>query len=185
MNLDRCVVVWSGFPGGPGVSIHYAIPGGGVATSLRAFYFGIRTMLPINVTVDVPEGGDTIDDATGDLVGTWTTTSQSPVTGSGTGAYAAPAGGLVRWNTGSIVAGRRLRGRTFIVPMVNSAFDAAGQLTTVAQTTLQGPANTLVTAAAGFLTIWSRPTASRAGSNGVVTSAAVGTKASVLTSRRD
>jgi hypothetical protein len=194
-DLDRAYVTWTGFPGAPGVSVFYATPGGGVAAALRTFFAALQTSLPTGVTVSVPSTGDTIDDTTGFLTGSWSGAGGSPVVGNSGSTYSAPSGIAVRWNTNGIVGTRRLRGRTFIVPMSGTFLTAQGTWSSALVSAVQAAASGLVAAGTGHFSIWSRPVdsdetaippiAGRVGSSSPVTSATVTSKVCVLTSRRD
>lgn len=194
-DLDRAYVTWSGFPGAPGVSVFYATPGGSVAAALHTFFVALAGVLPVDVTIQVPSSGDTIDDATGFLTGSWTGAGGAAVVGTLNSVYQAPSGIAVRWNTGSIVGTRRLRGRTFLVPIGGTNSTQQGNWNSTVVSTVQTAANGLVAAGTGHFSIWSRPIepdetasppiAGRVGSSGVVTSATVSSKVAVLRSRRD
>ena len=69
--------------------------------------------------------------------------------------------------TAGFVAGRRVRGRWFIVPLIATGYDTAGSLSTAAQTTLDTAATALVTAFAGDMVVWARPFPGRDASPGV------------------
>lgn len=184
-DLDRAVVRWSGFVGAPGFSIWHALPGGSVAAALRDFYFDIRLYIPSTVSIDVPDSGDTIDDATGAITGSWSSAANPVVTCTGSGNYSAASGGLVQLRANAIIEGRRLRGRSFLVPLIGGAYDAAGQLGGAAKSAIGAALNGLVADSADHLVVWSRPTTGRAGSHGIVTSAEISPKVTVLRSRRD
>jgi len=90
---------------------------------------------------------------------------------------------MVRWNTDSIVGGRRLKGRTFLLPIESVNYDSAGTLVTACLNNFQTAANTLE--AVGKLLIWHRP--QQGGSDGVVgpvTSATVPDRVAWLRTRR-
>jgi hypothetical protein len=193
-NILRVRCIWSGFPGGPGVSTHYlgvGYPAGSIA-AIRTFYNALAGLLPNTLNIQVPGSGDLIDDASGSIVGTWSDTTPAVVAGSSASGYAAPVGALVRWNTGGIVAGRRVRGKTFIVPGVNM-FEPGGTPIASAITTMTTAATALVTATTPALLVWARPfdpvppdtRPHRDGTSHAVTSAFVPDKSMVLLSRRD
>lgn len=95
--------------------------------------------------------------------------------------------GLVRWSTGLIVGGRRLRGRTN-VPGVTETGTQSGRPTTTYTGVLQAAANDLVAADVG-LAVWSRPNDEanppKGGAAAAVTGASVWDQWAVLRSRRD
>ena len=181
-QLDEHRIAWSGFIGAPGVSTFYSLSAGSASqTAVRAFYNSIASALPSVVTVTFPSGGRIIDTDSHEAVGTWVDPSPPlPVTGTGGTGYAAPTGAVVNWLTGVFNAGRELRGKTFLVPLTNAAFDIQGNIASATLTQLRSAATTLVGAWTD-MRIYSRST----GSIGAVTTATVPDFAAVLRSRRD
>lgn len=192
----RLRVTWSGSGVvGPGLSTFYAADTSpGFPAAVRAFYQALVTSFPTNVTITVPNGGDVIDPSTGVLTGAWTDgTAPLPVVGTGAGTYAAGVGAQVRWRTLGVVAGRRVVGSTFLIPLVSPIFDSDGTITAASRTVIQNAANAYVTAAP-YGTIWSRPYAgdttpghvrpARAGSQHIISGAVVPDRPSWLVSRR-
>lgn len=182
-TIDRAVIVWTGFPGAPGYSTFYAAPGGAVLSMLRDFFEGIKGMLPSSVHITFPSTGDQINDDTGELVGSWSGSTPTPVDGTSVVGYTAPAGICVNWNTSGIVRGRRVRGRTFLVPVVADEPDGTPAPLTVS--TINTQALLLVSSSAGALKIWSRPVNGVGGTSHSVNGAMVRDSFSVLRSRRD
>lgn len=193
MAISRVTAVWSGFSGAPGyTNFFFDAFGGGDVVDLEvdrvhAFFQAIREALPTGVVVQVQQEAAIIDEATGELQSYAQSTDPAPeVLGYSTDAYSAPSGACVTWNTEAIARGRRLRGRTFIVPLGSDAYDAQGNLTNQAIGFLNAGATALIGDGSGpQMVIWSRPRAGVGGSIGAVTSHRVADKAAVLRSRRD
>lgn len=195
--LARVRVALTGFPGAPGVATFYGLDGGVLAADLQTFFSTAGTLFMSDVTIQVPPGGDVIEDTTGVITGSWTGGVFPAQHGTGAGNYAAPAGVLVEWLTATILDGKRVRGRTFIVPVSLANYTPAGQVdaTVVANLTTNG--NTLATFSPGNFVIWHRPRLARAatlklkaltahaGGHAVVTGTRVDPKVTVLRSRRD
>lgn len=198
-TIHRVRVVWTGIPSGNGVSTFYSeastVPNLG---ALRAGLANLAAVLPTGVTLTIENQGDTISDADGILQGSWSTAAQSAVVGAAAGAYAAAVGGCVNWQTAGLHNSRRLRGRTFVVPLAASAFGGNGQLLAGAVTALQGLANGVTGATGAKFVVWGRPTVARnpdgtkipgavgsGGTSSAITAATVPSKGMVLTSRRD
>lgn len=136
--------------------------------AVRAFWDATKAHLPTGLTINVPNVGDSIDEENGHLDGTWSVgTAPSPVVGTGAGAYAGNAGAVIHLLTAGFVAGRRVRGRWFFVPLLGSSYDTSGSLSTAAQTLLDASATALVTAFAGDMVVWARPFPGRDASPGV------------------
>lgn len=193
MAISRITAVWSGFTGAPGyTSFHFAAFGGGdvmdaEVARVRAFFSQLNPILPSSVRVQVQQETEVIDETTGVLIDYGA--ASDPVTvveGNGGNSYSAPSGGLVSWNTGTVVNGRRLRGRTFVVPLATAAYQEDGTLTPVAVAALEDAAEALIGDGSGpQLVVWSRPNNGGAGATGVVTGYRVPDLAAVLRSRRD
>jgi hypothetical protein len=192
-NLDQALLTWGGSPVGGGVSVFYAHPGGSVEPALRTFFESIKTWLPSSVGITYPPSGNTIDSATGNLVGTWGPTSLAATVGTDNGNFPVAAGASVTWLTNTVHPAHggkpsyKISGRTFIVPLGPTAYTTIGTLNATALAALQSAAAALVSGTAGQMAIWSRPTAPGA-ADGIaadVTGSRVRAKVAVLTSRRD
>jgi len=183
-QIRKIPVQWTGLTGLPGYSVFYSPSATDATASLVAFYTAIKGLVPTALQWQIPASGDTLDDATGILSGTWTGAGAGTVTGSGgTVPYAGGVGAWVNWRTNAIVRGRRLRGRTFLCPLTTACFDSSGTIATTQLGTIQTAATVL--AALGELVIWSRPAPGGvAGSSSLVTTSDVPDQATALRSRR-
>ncbi len=189
MQLQRVEVVWSGGPiAGGGLGVHY-FAGDVTPTDpldVAVAYAALLAAIPPSVTIQVSGSGDVIEDTTGELVDTWTGSTPAILTGAGSpNECAAGVGACISWLTGGIVSGRRLRGRTFLVPIVASEYDAQGTLKTGTLTALEDFGDGML--AAGPLAVWHRPT-SPSGTDGTsygVVSHRIRDKVAFLSSRRD
>lgn len=185
VNIHRVRVALSGFPGGPGVSTFYATDGAALLAPLRAFYQSRRPNFPTDVTFHFESVGDIIDPLTGNLTGTWTGTDPGDVVGTDSGIYSAPSGLVVTWLTGDVLDGRRLRGRTFMVPLAGDCYDLTGSIAAAVLTAWLGDAAALVAASTPNFVVWHRPGAGHAGGYSAVIGSSIADKAAILTSRRD
>lgn len=183
-DIRRYRVAWSGLTGLPGVSTFYCGSAITLGSELSAFFTSIKNQFPAPLTWTVPNSGDLIDDATGDLTGAWSGSGGTAVASSSSGAYMAGTGAYVQWNTGSIVNGRRLKGRTFLCPIKSDNADSAGVISSASHAVLDPALATLV--AAGKVMVWHRPT-TPGGTDGVAIvagSASVAPNVTSLTTRR-
>lgn len=193
MELHRVVLTWtgSGVVGNAVTVLHWdgsnqsAPPVAQIKSALAI----VSPILPAAVSVTVPNSGDTIDDTTGNLAGSWSSSGGGSQAGASAAPVAAGVGACIGWTTTTIVQGvkgpRRLRGRTFIVPMGSGYYDTDGTLSNSAVGALGDFASAL--RAAGPLAIWHRPT-TKGGTNGTsgpVTGSKVRDKVAFLSSRRD
>lgn len=196
----RVTSVWSGFSGAPGYTNLYF--GGGVdgivetsveagvcATRTRAFFNAMVGLLPSGLQITVLPTVAKLDEGSGDLEDEFTVNpAPTAVVGTAVGNYAAPAGACVNWRTATIISGRRLRGRTFLVPLSSGAFFSDGTPSTAALTTINAAANELATGPVGLgepLVVWARPTNGAGGAVGRAVSGNAADKAAILRSRRD
>jgi hypothetical protein len=184
-DIAKVVVSWSNFTGQPGYSVFYKVAAGLVTTNLRTFYDSIKAYLPSNLAIQVPNSGDVINDATGVLSGSWSTATNLVVTGTSSSVYAAGSGAVAKWRSSGIVAGRRVVGRTFLIPLTGGAFDTNGTLLAAPLLILQNAAAALVTAEAGNLLVWHRPKAGAGGLSFPVVSSDVPDRSALMRSRRD
>lgn len=190
-RIQRLRVGLNGLPGLPGVSTFYGVSADGMGATLRAFYASISAYFPANLVIQVEGSGDVIEATTGQLVDTWTGGPKAAVQGTGVGAYAAPTGAAITWNTGTVLDGSRVRGRTFLVPLTTASYDLLGSIEAGTLAALQSAATDVATFEAGNFAIWHRPRLvsatlpARSGSFAFVNSAVVRDKAAVLRSRRD
>jgi hypothetical protein len=188
MLLNRMVVNWSGTPiVGLAVNVlHFAGDVGAPSSSgVRTAYQNLTSILSTGVTITVPDTGEKIEDTTGVLDSVWSSTTPAPVVGAAGGVVAGGVGACITWKTGGIIDGRRLRGRTFIVPLSSTAYEANGTLTTAALTALNAFGTAML--ASGPLAVWHRPTSEAAadGNSYGVVSFSVRDKVAFLSSRRD
>lgn len=186
-NIKRIRVALTGAAVvGPGVNTFYVSSAAtGFLPGVKDFYEAFKGSVPTGVTFVFPSGGETLDAATGAVVGVWNETPVLTTQGSDTNIYPAGVGGRVVWNTAGIRNRRRIRGATYIVPLSGGAYDLDGTLTAVARGRLVAGADALRAALLTDFVVWSRPHgAAGDGMASVVTSSDVPDKVSWLRSRR-
>jgi hypothetical protein len=186
--------IWSMPTGGPGVTTMFAFPDTTeqvFADAARAFLFdalattGTADFLPSGCTIQGEGVVDNIENTDGTLQASVPITAPAVISGIGSGSYAAPAGAVITWLTGLVHQGRRVRGRTFLVPLSNTALESNGTLSTGFLTNCRNAATAYVASAANPC-IWARPDPGT--TNGAAFAVAAGTvldKVAILTSRRD
>lgn len=186
------VINWTGFPGAPGFTNLYW-PGPfnqvNIDSSVQAtsnFCDALHFFTPSDVTMQASLTVEEIDPANGDLLNVGTSVVSAPGwVGAIAGGYPAPCGAVINWRTASLHRARRVRGRTFIVPLGGTQYDSAGSLIAGAVTGIQAAGTALVTAGLG---VWARPKGPPpvvAGAFYDVVAASVPDKSCVLRSRRD
>lgn len=153
------------------------------ADTIKQFFIDVRTSLPNDVTISF-DSEVTIHNNDGELGTVIPVTAPASTTGGQTGGWAGAAGGRVDWLTGAVIAGRRLRGRTYIVPLAAVAYENDGTLTAATITQFTSAANLVRTGLQSNgtpLVVFSR-------THGVVqdvTGVVVNDKTAILRSRRD
>lgn len=193
---------WSGTSGGPGVTQMALLGAAGgewnpagtqaAVNAVRTFWDSNKANLPDELKLTVSPIIDVYDTVTGDLTASYVAgTAPLTVTGTGTTGYAGGVGLKITWNTGQIRNGRRVRGSTFIVPIISSLFSTTGTVTPTVQTTITGTATTLINslnAGSTPLGVWSRPfngVNPRVGFATEVKQGICSTKSAILRGRRD
>jgi hypothetical protein len=194
-SLWRYRMRWSGWAGGPGVSTLYASDVAGTpqdhSNAVAGLFADVMTpsgapsLLPAGVKIAGDPFVDVIDPATGDQTGTIGVTPVAALNGIATGGWADVSGLSLTWITASFIKGRRVKGRTYFVPMAAGAYETDGTLTTAVLASVQAAASQYLGKISEPV-VWHRPT-TVGGSDGSDSSIAAGRiidHPSILTSRR-
>lgn len=186
--MHRVRVPWTGLTGLPGVSTFYLTTVSTTVAPLATFFNSIFNYVPTGGLATIPGTGDVIDESTGLITGAWTKTGAGTAAGFATAAaYSAPSGAVIDWLTGLVINGRRVQGRTFMVPLASVAYQSDGTLASGVITAIKTAADALIAAYGDALRVWSRPQAGvmgRAGASVQVIASRVPDMAAVLRSRR-
>lgn len=193
MAYSQITARYNGFTGAPGwVRMKFTgaltvAEANSAAANWRTFLNSILTVMPSgsSITIDSTVGQyDDLGQQTGEV-----TLSVIPasITGSSANAYAGGAGAVINWVTNAFHMGRKVRGRTFLVPLTSAAFQNDGTLDATRQTAIQS-------AGLVFATSTPQPIISsvKTGAGGVtsgftanIVGATVPDRSAVLRSRRD
>lgn len=188
----RVTTMWTGILGAPGYTNMFFDAFAeqdrqAVIDSVHSFWVGVNTWLPATARLRVSPEVAIVNHLSGEVDAFQQLTPPAEVQGIGQGAYSSATGAAITWLTGGVRAGRKVRGRTFIVPLAGTgAFEADGSLGTSAINGITNAAQTLLTNRA--LVVWCRPTPGGGMANGAkyeVTAQRVVDKPAVLRSRRD
>jgi len=173
---------------------YFQAPGGHNAAAAQLGVDRVRdaltagaSLFPTSEVFTVTGQVDDIDEATGDLTNSFNVTQRVVAGTSGT-AYAPIACGLcVVWVTAEFKRGRRVIGKTFLVPVASSSIQTDGTPGPTSITTAQAFADSMDNpgATAVSLGVWSRPVAGAGGTFHAVVGNRVNDKYSILRSRRD
>lgn len=182
--LNRLRVTWNGLGGLPGLTTFYLRSAETDVSDIKTFFTSIKDNFPSALSWDIPNGGDIIDETDGELQGGWTGTNGGTVAATGGGgAFASGVGGRVVWTTTTVINGRRVRGGTFLVPLLAACYGTSGDLAAAQRGSLQSAADVL--AATDLTVLWHRPAKGAANGSLVdIVGANVPSKVSTLRSRR-
>lgn len=185
-TIHRLVVTWNGIAGMPGYTNFYFNSTGTPDVSVvTAFFDALKSSVPTGLSWTVPSSGDSFNDATGALLGGWSGSGGGTVTSTAVDVdWAGGTGAVINWLTDTVVGNRRLRGRTFIVPIITANYDN-GSLTSSFQTGLQDAALEFLDNSDPEPVVWHRPVGGSGGVSADITDAQVPDLAAVLRSRRD
>lgn len=193
MAILEGTLVWTGWSGGPGYTVLHTTKAGITTTAVDNLVSALdhladrlHFLVPNAVTLRASTEVKEFDPATGILANIYT----SPVTvsswvGSGGTLFSAPTGACISWGTAGVNRGRRVRGKSFIVPLANGAYDTDGTLSAGFLAPLNVAATDWRTSSAYESVVWSRPRLGAGGAAFPITSHRIADKAAVLRSRRD
>lgn len=194
MAILRVKVRWTGFSGAPGYNVfHFGqwdVPdlshAQGAVDALSTFYTSLRLYHPAAVKWDIDPAVEVLHSPNGELISYLQAAQPATISATGTGNWSSPTGYCINWLTDTVRRGRRVRGKSFMVPMSASAMSVDGTLDSSALTAINAAANGLAAGAGPALIVYGRPTPDT--SDGVVADVMgirVADKAAVLRSRRD
>jgi hypothetical protein len=199
-NILRVKSKWTGFNGAPGYTNFYFRDFSTTGEPLQSdadsavartstFWANVKSRFPSVVSIAVQGDVEVIDPANGQLASVFSVTP--PVVHQGTATattYSGPTGMVINWRSAGVRNGRRVRGRTFLVPVATDCFQNDGTIDPTKLAAVQSAATDLA-AQTGTpdLGIWCRPT-TPGGTDGqwfACNGATVPDLAAVLRSRRD
>lgn len=185
---------WSGGRIGSGVSVfnlNNAVDGvynqDAVATAIRAWFENRKIALPNDVTIRYPTEMKVIATATGELVDILPVAGLPSTVGTSTGVWANGMGRVVRWTTGEVVNGHRVKGHTYLVPSAD-VYENNGDIyaaTIAADNVAHGNLLTALSEAAAPLGVWTRPVSGGGGAMSTVITGATLGRPSGLRTRND
>lgn len=166
MAVRQILVDWSTVNGGGKVSVFNFNAETVVASqraALNTFLGAVDAICHNTATWTIRTSGNAYNEATGELQADWV--DSTPFSGTGAISAGSPEAdavqALVRWGTGSVVAGRFLKGRTFIPGVAQGAI-VSGNLGPTSVAALAAAGNALIGANVG-LSVWRRPHTASAG----------------------
>jgi hypothetical protein len=193
MPVARTRTVWNGITGAPGYTELSFITDGTTPTEGAAcisatvdFFTSVSALVATTTNFSVDSEISFFNEATGALEEITAVSPAPDNLGGGFGSQGpGPTGAVIGWSTGGINWGRRVRGRTFIVPLAAGCYQSDGTLTSGTVTQLSSAATDLVADADTEFGVWSRPRDNVGGAAFPVLTWRVPDMAAVLRSRRD
>ena len=140
MSFIRIKVNWTGFVGSPGyTNFNFEHINEGAWTQpevdaavakVQAWVTGQRQFLPPTVITGIDAAVSEHNEQTGDIEAFWSVVPAAAAGGTNaTTTFTSGAGYCISWTTGGVRNGRRVRGRTFVVPISGASYEADGSLT--------------------------------------------------------
>jgi hypothetical protein len=189
-EVGKVTTITTGYGGAPGYTSWYFFGDPYSSSTAQdnvedaaAFWDAFGASMPTTWHFSVQPDVDVLDESTGILIRTESTTPPAQSVFGGFGEYAAGVGAVTRWNTAGVHLGQHLRGRTFIVPINSSNYEGDG-------TIKSGPLGQFRTAATNLAAVanfgvWGRPVAGAGGLWAGCTGGTVRDHVAWLSSRRD
>lgn len=189
-EIGRIVTQLTGFTGAPGYSVHHFFGdpySNATAQSnveaVQDYWDGVAAWMPASWRFSVQPDVAVLDEVTGALIRVEGTVPPAQTAFGSASEYAGGVGAVSSWLTDGVHLTKRLRGRTFITPLVGGAYDSTGTIATTVLTALR-TATTNLAAVANF-GVWGRPVAGAGGDWAACTSGTVKDHVAWLSSRRD
>jgi hypothetical protein len=133
----------------------------GVLTAIEAMLHSGAPSLPTDLSWVIDPVIESYDGVLGTILGELPTAGAvAPDAGLGTSSFANGVGLTIKWKTGGTFHGRRIQGRTFIVPLDGYVFSTDGRVLPETAAEWQGFANTYIAAMAPLNVdplVWGRP----------------------------
>jgi hypothetical protein len=183
-TVDKLQIKLQTGPGGDGVATLYFEDAGAAQPDVVTWATSVFGTLPAGCSWEVQNSGESLDVDTGIVVGNWFGGATTGDTSGVSGSWLAGVGCSVRWMTDEFVVGRRISGRTFIVPMRAEFFDTNGTLKDTILSGIGASCDDLIAAQAANFVVYRRKLGARNGSVHFVTSVLIPDQAAWLTSRR-
>jgi len=162
-------VRWGGFNGAPGWSNFYfdtvdgtfttAADANPVAQRVETFINAIKIRIPSHVSMTIQSDVEVVAPDDGEMLNIHSIPARAPIMGTAAAAaYSAASGLVINWRTAGVRNGRRVRGRTFIVPLAGGAYQTDGTIQDTNLSETQTAAQALITTASPVkLGVWARP----------------------------
>lgn len=189
-GMVRVTTRWDGFPGAPGYTNFYGSHNGvsaqdsadQFADDIHDFWLQVNGYIPDSVTLTIVPTWQSLSDSSGQLTGEGQLASPpAAVTGNNAGSYAGNVGVAINWVSETVLNGRFLKGRTYLIPMTG-VFDQDGTLSAAAISAIGTSALALAEGSTNML-VWHRPVNGSGGSSAQIATVTIKDRAAILRSR--
>lgn len=157
MTIAQLQVTWSGLTGLPGYSFFYVRSTAASIGPIPVFLDAIKTYFPAPLTWNVNPVWKLLDETNGKMTGVGGGGAQPAIAAQGSTSYASAQGAQIKWGTNGFNRGRRVWGRTYLVPLIQAAHGAGGLITSTTVGTINSAAEVMRQAYTGNMVVWSRP----------------------------
>ena len=174
-TVYRVRAVWSGFQGAPGYSnfsfsdLTTDTARNVAGAAVKEFFTGLAAFLVTGCSIQVQPEVTEWDASTGQLTGasTMTTVPLASISTATAAPYAGGSGAAITWKTGVIFNGRRVSGRTYLVPL-QGCYEQEGTLSAAAITAIGSAATAFIGSAGADFAIWAKQFADPVGEDPAV-----------------
>lgn len=209
-SIGRVKIEWSGFQGGPGLTVlHFGSPdlatfgqaeANDAVAKADALIQALKPYTPYQSAMKTMPDVEALDVATGALQSVYNTTPAAATVSTGTlgTKFTAASGAVITWKTNTVKNRRRMRGRSFLVPLSINIVEQNGTLDPTFTAALNTAATALrATGSVTRLQVYARPVKDftipgtdvsytfNGGKAGEVIGHVIPDKVAVLRSRRD
>ena len=169
-RIIRLTINWDGFTGAPGYTNLYFEPaaGGDITQQVVNDAVGItqtwidswRPDTPAGCSIGVDAVVPELDENYGTIHAYWSASPAAAAVGASAGEYAAGSGACVNWYTDGVRNGRRVRGRTFLVPLGSNGMSNNGTLSDARLAVWRAATASFIDGGGGAarIVVWARPT---------------------------
>lgn len=157
MTIAQLQTTWTGLNGLPGYTFFYVDATAAGLAPVPFFWDSIKQFFPTPMTWTVQGVWKLIDETNGKMTGVGGSGPNSTIAATGSAAYVAQAGCQIKWGTNNFERGRRVWGRTYCVPLINTSFSSGGLIAAATVGAINSAATALANGFAGNMRVWHRP----------------------------
>lgn len=175
-HIVRVKILHTNFTGGPGYTYFHFVDATADATFVQscrtavdAFAGVMNSPMAGGTNSKVDNSVDVLDPISGILETQITTTGHAAWVSANTGNYGGTSGAVINLRTNTFLDGTRVKGKIFVVPMDNDAYDSDGTIADATITNLNNGIAAIVGAGLNY-SVWHRPVAGAGGATAPILS---------------